>query len=141
MIFKSFDCSYATTTTINLYSLVIKIFNIFNIFFFYQAYDCLDKSWTCMTIFTTHNVKILSGATVFFWCLYNFLISSLYLRIHSSSEQYTLLKLSSLIIALGILNFGVAQRIKLKCLLTLNIGAIGIFCGMLIGIKWSVSIN
>ncbi|XP_023934107.2 solute carrier family 22 member 21-like [Bicyclus anynana] len=91
----------------------------------HRAYHCLDESWACVNILTTHNIKVLSLTILVFWALYLFLYSSLYIRIQYKQPNYGLLKTFCFIIALGLLNWCLSKNFKMKTLVQMDLAIIG----------------
>ncbi|XP_064072397.1 solute carrier family 22 member 13-like [Vanessa tameamea] len=91
----------------------------------HRAYDCLDENQTCLGIITKYNIRVLSISMLVFWSFYYFLWSSLYIGIYSKHNQYTLLKLLTIIALLSVFNTFLYKKVTLKFLLVINIGLLG----------------
>lgn len=104
-------------------------------FSFFQAYECLDESYTCINLITTHNVIIMTLAVLLFWAFYFFLWGSLYLRIYQKQQQYAFLKTFCFTVILGISNWCLSKNLKLNTLITMNLAVIGISSIALIFIR------
>ncbi|XP_069357937.1 solute carrier family 22 member 4-like isoform X2 [Maniola hyperantus] len=91
----------------------------------HRAYQCLDENWSCVSILTTHNVRILTLTVLVFWIFYFFLWSSLYIRVHNEQQYYGLLKTFCFMVILGFINWSLSKNLKIKMLLTMNLAVIG----------------
>ncbi|XP_072932775.1 solute carrier family 22 member 4-like isoform X2 [Epargyreus clarus] len=93
----------------------------------YRAYNCLDKTWTCVELFTTYNIRVVVSAILSFWGLYFFLWSSLYVRAYSAEYEDVLWKVFGFIFLLGSLTLCLWRKMRVKQLLLMTILFTGTF--------------
>lgn len=96
--------------------------------FFFQAYNSLDETTTCLSIISTHNIRVIFLLATIFWNLYHFLWSSLYVRMFSEENvNYLLFKVFCSLAVLACLTIFSSLKLTLRHLLLAHILITGAF--------------
>ncbi|CAK1555137.1 unnamed protein product [Leptosia nina] len=91
-----------------------------------NAYVSLDEEWTCLSILSTRNVRVIVSSTILIWTLFHFVWAPTYIDMYRQQNKFMLLQVLSMTVFMAVLNFGLAKKMKMRCLVILNVVVLGI---------------